>query len=160
MSSQASGEAQHIILDVREDIARGREPFSRIIEAASGVGPGKSFVLVNSFEPLPLYRVLAGMGFPHETERGREGEWRVTFSRQAPPIERPLPAELDLRGLKPPEPLIRILEALPRLPQGRHLVALTDRQPVFLYPKLKAIGYAYETEARDDRGFATRIWGS
>ena len=158
MDSQTSGEAKHIILDVREDIARGREPFTRIMQAASGVGPGKSFVLVNSFEPVPLYRVLAGMGFCHETGRGPKGEWRVTFSRRAPPGEQPLPAELDLRGLEPPEPLIRILQALPRLPRGQDLVALTDRQPVFLYPKLEALGYACETEAHDDRGFATRIW--
>jgi uncharacterized protein (DUF2249 family) len=158
MRTQASGEAKGIVLDVREDIARGREPFTRIMQAASGLGPGESFVLVNSFEPVPLYRVLGGLGFRHRTERGPDGEWRITFSRHARSDAGPAPAELDLRGLEPPEPLIRILEALPRLAEGQRLVALTDRRPMFLYPKLEAIGYAYETEARDDRSFATRIW--
>lgn len=158
MRTQASGEAKGIVLDVREDIARGREPFSKITQAVSRLGLGESLILINSFEPIPLYGVLAKLGFDHRTERGPEGEWRVTFSRRALPEERPLPAELDLRGLEPPEPLIRILQALPRLPQGQDLVALTDRQPMFLYPKLEALGFAYETEARDDRSFATRIW--
>ncbi len=158
MSSQAPGEGKPIVLDVREDIARGREPFSRIMQAVSGLGLGENLILINSFEPVPLYGVLAKLGFDHRTERGPEGEWRITFSRYARPEGEPAPAELDLRGLEPPEPLIRILHALPRLPRRQDLVALTDRQPLFLYPKLEALGFAYETEARDDRSFATRIW--
>jgi uncharacterized protein (DUF2249 family) len=102
--------------------------------------------------------VLAKLGFARRTERGPQGEWRITFSRQASPASDPVPAELDLRGLRPPEPLVRILETLPRLPRGQGLLALTDRPPVFLYAKLEALGYAYETEVKDDRGFATRIW--
>lgn len=158
MSTQASGQTKVTVLDVREDIARGREPFSKIMQAASGLGVGENLVLINSFEPVPLYGVLAKLGFDHRTERGPVGEWRVTFSRRTLPAAEPAPAALDLRGLEPPEPLTRILQALPRLPRGQSLVALTDRRPLLLYPKLEAMGYAYETEARGDEGFATRIW--
>lgn len=71
-----------------------------------------------------------------------------------------VPAEVfvDARGLEPPQPLQRILEALAGLPQGAALRARTDRRPMLLYPKLEERGYRYETREADDGGFETRIW--
>ena len=43
---------------------------------------------------------------------------------------------LDLRGLPPPEPLVRALEAVEALPDGDELVVLTERRPVHLLPLL------------------------
>ena len=43
---------------------------------------------------------------------------------------------LDLRGLPPPEPLVRTLEAVEALPKGEELVVLTERRPVHLLPLL------------------------
>lgn len=43
---------------------------------------------------------------------------------------------LDLRGLPPPEPLVRTLEAVEALPEGDELVVLTERRPVHLLPLL------------------------
>ncbi|HSB64148.1 MAG TPA: DUF2249 domain-containing protein [Thermoanaerobaculia bacterium] len=43
---------------------------------------------------------------------------------------------LDLRGLPPPEPLVRTLEAVEALPEGGELVVLTERRPVHLLPLL------------------------
>lgn len=64
---------------------------------------------------------------------------------------------LDARGLEPPEPMIRILEALASLPKDSDLQALTDRRPVHLYPLLEQRGYQAETQPAPDRGFVTRI---
>jgi TusA-related sulfurtransferase len=57
---------------------------------------------------------------------------------------------LDNRGLKPPEPMVRTLEALERLEPGRTLTIHNDRVPVFLFPKLLERGAAYEVEEQPD----------
>ncbi len=71
-----------VTVDVREDIRAGREPFSRIMAALQGLRPDQELVVVNVFEPVPLYAALAGLGFAHETVRTADGDWRVRFYRQ------------------------------------------------------------------------------
>jgi len=78
-----SGDGAPLVLDVREDIAQGREPFGKIMSAVSSLAPGQPLVLVNSFEPVPLYGVLEQQGFTHQTAQGEDGSWRITFRRQA-----------------------------------------------------------------------------
>jgi uncharacterized protein (DUF2249 family) len=51
---------------------------------------------------------------------------------------------LDVRGLEPPEPMVRTLEALEALPEGHTLVQLNVRVPQFLLPQLEERGFAYE----------------
>lgn len=69
-------------LDVRDFHKRGEEPFGAIMGAIDKLGPDDVFVLVNSFEPLPLYRVMEGKGFNHSTEQLAADHWRITFTRQ------------------------------------------------------------------------------
>jgi uncharacterized protein DUF2249 len=74
-------------LDVRPDLARGQEPFSKIMTAARAIEPGGRLVVLVPFEPVPLYGVLAKMGFSNATEAlGAEG-FRVTFRRQGAAAE-------------------------------------------------------------------------
>ena len=71
-----------VLLDVRPDLARGEEPFSKIMSAARSIEPGGRLVVLAPFDPIPLYGVLAKMGYSNETEAlGSEG-FRVTFRRQ------------------------------------------------------------------------------
>ena len=72
-----------VTLDVREDIRQGREPFERIMAAAGKLQPGDTLLLINSFEPLPLYRVMAQNGFTHWAEQTADGDWKVYFRREA-----------------------------------------------------------------------------
>ena len=67
-------------------------------------------------------------------------------------------AELDNRGLEPPEPMMRILARLADLPAGAVLVARNDREPLFLYPVLDEEGYRYETQPQPDGSYVIRIW--
>lgn len=60
------------------------------------------------------------------------------------------PIRLDNRDLEPPEPMMRILAALKRLNDGEYIVAHNDREPMFLYPKLKSMGYEYHVELQPD----------
>lgn len=62
------------VLDVRK---HEEPPFPLIEEALGELPPGGSLTLVNSFEPKPLYDVLAERGFDYRTERVDESEWRV-----------------------------------------------------------------------------------
>ena len=64
---------------------------------------------------------------------------------------------LDTRGLEPPEPLVRILEALSHLPEGAELRARTDRRPLHLYTHLEERGFAAETEEQEGGSFITTI---
>ena len=63
---------------------------------------------------------------------------------------------LDLRGLDPPEPLRRALEAIETLGPGGMLEIITDREPLLLHRELSRRQHAYLSEARAD-GFCTAI---
>jgi tRNA 2-thiouridine synthesizing protein A len=56
------------------------------------------------------------------------------------------PVQLDVRGLEPPQPMVRVLEALDRLAPGAELEVHHDRRPLLLYPQLDARGYAHATD--------------
>jgi uncharacterized protein (DUF2249 family) len=142
-----------IELDVREDIRAGREPFARIMTAAGMLASGDVLVVRAPFEPAPLYRVLGARGFAHWTEPAAADDWRVWFYRADAPAAAapPVPAaeaacSLDVRGLEPPLPMVRVLERLDTLPQGATLTVLHERRPMFLYPQLEARGFSHATD--------------
>jgi TusA-related sulfurtransferase len=66
--------------------------------------------------------------------------------------------ELDVRGLEPPEPLVRVMEALETLPAGERLLLKIDCRPLPLYRILERNGYAYEERPGDDSLFAIMIY--
>jgi hypothetical protein len=63
---------------------------------------------------------------------------------------------LDLRGLQPPEPIVRILEALERS-QGEPLRAILPHEPVPLYQLLRERGFSCTGAPRADGGFEVLI---
>lgn len=65
--------------------------------------------------------------------------------------------QLDARGLEPPQPMMKILEAIATLPEKAMLVAHTDRQPLLLYPMLEQRGFTYETNSQTDGSHLTHI---
>ncbi|HEX6321745.1 MAG TPA: hemerythrin domain-containing protein [Burkholderiales bacterium] len=65
-------------------------------------------------------------------------------------------APLDLRGLQPPEPIVRIFEALERSPR-KPLRAILPHEPVPLYGLLRERGFAYTGTPRADGGFEVLI---
>ncbi len=155
--------AEPMTLDVREELRKGGEPLPRILSAVASLAQGQALRLLATFEPLPLYAVLGRKGFDHRAVRHGEGDWEVLFSPRTPQAEAgsaaaatskvsspdgwPQPSRfLDNRGLEPPEPMIRILDALEHLGPGQVLEALNERDPVFLYPELQARGAAIHTE--------------
>jgi len=63
---------------------------------------------------------------------------------------------LDLRGLQPPEPIVRIFAALERAP-GAPLRAILPHEPLPLYTLLRERGFACSGSARADGGFEVLI---
>jgi len=160
--------ARIVDLDVREDLRAGREPFSRIIAARRALPPDGVLRLRAIFEPIPLYGVMEKQGLAHWTERLGEEDWRVWFyparaeadaapsspgvavaATASPAQAAEVPPDggvivLDVRGLEPPEPMMRTFAALESLPRGSTLVQLNVRVPQFLLPQLEARGFTYE----------------
>ena len=54
--------------------------------------------------------------------------------------------ELDVRGLEPPEPLVRVLAALEALPPRDSLLLKIDCRPTPLYRILDRDGYLYDEQ--------------
>lgn len=65
--------------------------------------------------------------------------------------------ELDLRGLPPPEPMVRVLQAIPDLAPVATLLARTDRRPMHLLLQLESRGFSAEYEEQPDGSFLTLI---
>ena len=151
--------AEPLELDVRPQLARGEEPFAAIMAAADRLQPGQALRLIAPFRPAPLFTVMANRGFAASDRRRPDGAWEVVFSPldDAAPAAAglapgsapgaamwPDPSEtLDLSGLMPPEPMVRILETLASLPAGEVLFALLDREPMFLFPELAQRGHEW-----------------
>lgn len=135
-------ESRRVRLDVRESLRRGEEPFARIMTTVKALAADEAMLLRAPFEPVPLYRVLGGLGFAHWTERHASDDYEVWFYRNATAA----PARLDVRGLEPPQPMVRVLEALDALPPGGSLEVVHDRRPVFLYPQLDDRAFIHETD--------------
>jgi uncharacterized protein (DUF2249 family) len=64
--------------------------------------------------------------------------------------------EVDNRGLEPPDPMVRILNALSAADPGDDLLAFMDREPMLLYPELERRGYEWDIEAGEEH-FVLRI---
>lgn len=137
---------------------------------------GQYFILLNDHDPIPL-RYQFDAQFPGAfswdyVEQGPE-DFRVKITKlQA--IDAVAPAapppggrscgshsadgqrvELDVRGFEPPEPLIRILDALESLPAGATLRAHTDREPCHLFGEAEARGFSHDSRAQADGSWIT-----
>jgi uncharacterized protein (DUF2249 family) len=138
---------------------------------------GQHFVLLNDHDPVPL-RYQFEAEFPgalswEYLERGPE-DFRVKITKlratlgattipagcvpppaSAAPVADQGVAEVDARGLEPPEPLIRILSALESLPAGATLRAHTDREPCHLFGESTQRGFRHESKAQPDGSWLT-----
>lgn len=157
-------------LDVREDQRKHADPFTRIMAAVAPIQEGQVFYLRNTFEPLPLYDVLGKRGFVAWARKLADEDWEIYFFKvgkgqsgmddiEAPhrhegaaegadEIETDAPTAtitIDVRDLTPPQPMMKILDALAKLKPGETLLVHHKRRPVHLYPKLAELGYKQKT---------------
>lgn len=179
VSDITNAEKNEVIVDVREELRAGKEPFQKIMAAATGVPVGGKLVLYATFKPVPLIAVLKSQGFEGEPTKIDGGDWRVDFERMSGPVvSKPTDSEkglyswsendqskgpppdimLDNRGLEPPQPMVRTLEAIVDLKDGQRIIGEFDRTPMFLLPKLEEMGYSHEVDQKEDGKATVTIW--
>ncbi len=162
-----------VTLDVRQDLSNGREPFSKVMGVVAKLQPDEKLRMIAPFEPTPLFAVLGNQGFSHESKQIPSGDWEILFTRHGgettvfvPPVCPPCSAaktepvqivDVDARGLEPPQPMVKILEAISNLPEGAELRANTERRPMHLYAQLEERGFVGETKEQEDGSFITQI---
>lgn len=149
---------QTLELDVRPILRQGGEPFELIMRTLSSLAPSQGLRLLATFEPVPLFSVLARKGYTHRSRQLGEDDWEVVFTpgaagkaEDAPLVSAsnsdgwPAPkTRLDVRDLDPPEPMVRILAAVAAMQPSDVLAATLDREPVFLFPELKKRGHQWQ----------------
>lgn len=151
-----------VLLDVREDLASGHDPFKKIMDQINRLDPGKILLLVNSFEPIPLVRILGNQGHTVSMETIHE-ELVHTYiqkaaqkpaSREKSPLSA-IPFEtieqrfegkmrsINVRELPMPQPMITILSEMDTMPDDMALFVYHKKIPLFLLPELKTRNIAY-----------------
>lgn len=139
---------------------------------------GGFFVLVNDHDPVPLYYQFAGQfpgAFNWEYLMAGPEEFQVKITRLASnPEDSPLSpptfanasprsctglatVEVDARGLEPPEPMVRILNAFEQLAPGGSLRARTDQRPIHLLNELAARGVHHADEKQSDGSWSLTL---
>lgn len=172
-TSPAAANDPTVVFDVRP--IPGRVKHAQIFQRWFDLPVGQFFVLLNDHDPVPLYYQFTAE-FPEAfaweyLERGPE-EFRVKITKlhavsgatPTPPLAAaqaaaPVKAggryEIDVRGLEPPEPLIRILDALAALPAGATLHARTDREPCHLFGEAEQRGFRHDCKEQTDGSWLT-----
>ena len=167
-------------LDVREDIARGDDPFKKIMETVKSLKDGEALEVINSFEPFPLYSVLRNKGFEH-TATHVNGGFEIIFYKTDNHKNKPAAdedwknennfndddlkklahcreTELDVRELEPPQPLLKIFEIIEIMDKDEALSIIHDRKPIHLYPRLKDAGFKFLTEDTGNDLYLIKVW--
>ncbi len=161
--------ASQATLDVREILKAGGEPLAEIMQAVASLSPGQGLRLLATFKPVPLFGLMAQRGYTHAERELGGGDWEVIFSpgaassaaepakQQASPQPGRAPQSfLDVRGLPPPEPMQRALEAVEALAPGQTVQVLTDREPTLLWQELVRRSHTYTSE-QNAEGYRTTI---
>ncbi|WP_192822843.1 DUF2249 domain-containing protein [Rufibacter sp. LB8] len=148
-------------LDVRESIRTGHDPFLEIMAAVDALPENKALVLINTFEPTPLYKILQKRGvasFAHHKEENLVYTyfWRTShtdapeeaaavFLSDFEKVKKTFKGQLqtlDVREMEMPQPMVSILEALEKLPAHQALLVAHRRVPRYLIPQVQERGFA------------------
>ncbi len=151
-----------VTLDVRPLLAAGQDPLESVVAAATPLSDGDELVLQAPFNPLPLRKVLARIGYSSAAAQDGTGVWRIACRRDGQgllsgpeegcaglPPEAPLWREdgqlhMDVRGLAMPLPLRAILRLAGSLDHHETVIIHHERDPLFLYAELAELGWRLE----------------
>jgi hypothetical protein len=165
---------QVVTLDIHDEVVRSPEPWeplSKVIWLASQLQPIQTLLLVTSFEPVLLIRILGSMGFSHESELTYGGAWNVSLHRSAASIgvepdavfaqpvqsDSPRVIDVDVRGLTPAPPLVKIVGVLMRMTGRVKLRVLSAERLEELHCCPELGGLITESVTRADGSHVTHI---
>ncbi len=160
------------VLDVRDDLAKGIDPFNQIMKTIKDFKEGDILKIVNTFEPSPIINVLKQKGFIARVEHISDKEIHTYLQKAAEDKSEEINKEalkkaktddldavlasfkenfkeIDVRDLEMPEPMVKILEELKDLPDNHALYVHHKKVPQFLLPQLDERGYVYLSKEID-----------
>ncbi|MBK9547981.1 MAG: DUF2249 domain-containing protein [Gemmatimonadetes bacterium] len=76
-------------LDVRDELAAGREPLPQILKVAEQLGPGQVLHLRSPFRPSPLSARLGHLGFASHSFCFGDDDWSTWFWKADTPMRAP-----------------------------------------------------------------------
>lgn len=146
-----------VVMDVRQDLAEGKDPFNKIMQAVKTLQSGETMLIINTFDPLPLRRILTAKGYTCSVER-KDGLVHTTIvhsgkkTEAAPELnnstnhslfEEKMVAfgnkllSIDVSNLEMPGPMVEIMNTLNKLPAGHALLVRHRKYPQFLIAELE-----------------------
>ena len=157
-------------LDVRPIIANGKDPLKIITDEFNNIELGQVLKIINCFEPVPLMRLFEKQGFEVYSDTINDNLVETYFFKQAKSSNNFSPPEnrgtkgweeiiqkfqdklqtIDVRNLKMPLPMLKILEELEGLPKDRALMVYHKRIPVYLLPELVERKFDYRIKEIQD----------
>jgi uncharacterized protein (DUF2249 family) len=156
IATVAAEQPHKLKVDVRDDLQHGNDPFNRIMKTLKSLNAGDTLLLVNSFEPVPLIKILNEQGYVADVVAITPDEihtyiTKVNVVHTIDKVDDHLPglfdqiearfkgklALIDVRSLPMPQPMMTILKQLEALSKGTALYVVHKRLPKFLLPELK-----------------------
>jgi hypothetical protein len=158
-----------IEFDVRPILSQKQDPLKLIIQKVDQLKSGQCLKLINSFEPVPLIKLLTDKGFNHHIERP-DSEIVITYfikTDMTQPVLKEIHKsmvsnntdhefEIMVQSFKPdkikiidvtememPLPMVTILDNLTKLNNDEALFVYHKKLPVFLLPELKIRGFMF-----------------
>lgn len=170
---------QIIDFDVRELLTSGQDPLKLILEKVKTIQIGQALKIINTFEPIPLVKMLEKKGFITHIDKVTDDLIETYFYK--PNTAKELTEELtetaegsgwgalihrfkdklvkvDVRELEMPKPMHTILGELESLPKDHALFVYHKRIPVFLLPELAEQGFEYRIQEISDGGVHLLIY--
>ena len=164
---KAIGADKIIDFDVREMLASGSDPLKQIQQKVKDLKADEALKIVNTFEPVPLIKLLEKQGFQYFVDRvsadkidtyfyskkeqntvqdavveGQDsGDWEILLKKYENNL-----VEVDVRQMEMPMPMMTILESLETLSSGKALFVYHKRIPVFLLTELKDRNFDYRNK--------------
>lgn len=157
--------------DVRELLSSGQDPLNAILERVKILKTGHALKIINTFEPIPLVKMLEKKGFiiyvdkitdqhietyfykslevenavDEKLEKASGSEWDSLTERFKDNL-----ITVDVREMEMPKPMHTILGELEKLPINTALFVYHKRIPVFLLPELAEQGLEYRIQEISD----------
>lgn len=149
------------VLDVRPLIAKNEDPFAMIMSNVKPLDAKSALEILNSFEPIPLIRILKTKGYECLTVKdgenyrtfikvgisqncSTESNHRICtseeFEKQVNKFNGHL-IEVDVRDLEMPLPMVTILQEIGNINDNNALFVQHKKIPQYLLPELSERGF-------------------
>jgi uncharacterized protein (DUF2249 family) len=146
-----------LFLDIRPLTAKGLDPFQMVIRSTTELKPGQHLHLLLNDQPEIFSCALGRMGYEGFSEI-KNGTWNAYFRKGKVSFPGPCVVELDVRGLEPPLPLLKVLESLPSVSEGGGLKVFYPNRPDSLADKLRTHGFEVEWEEAEGASYVLQVW--